>query len=291
MRDGHDPLQQSVSPAHFAEHLAVLEREANIVRLRDVTRRGGERQVAITFDDGYADNAQRAAPALHSAGLPATFFVVGRLTADGTEFWWDRLEHLLFQSNSAAEYVAIRLDGQPIRIDIRSEAGRQRALKALNRRLRAGPAEHADRVVGEIAEAMGVAAPVLCADHALLDAGALHDLAADPLFEIGSHAWSHSMLSALDPDQQTEELKRSRTTIEACTRKPVTSLAYPYGTPDSLGPTTLRSVRASGYERACVNTLDRFSGHRMLTLPRRMDYDWSGEEFARRLQSWWGVGG
>jgi peptidoglycan/xylan/chitin deacetylase (PgdA/CDA1 family) len=47
------------------------------------------RELAITFDDGYRDNYEYAAPVLKALGLPATFFVVSQFM--NTEFvpWWD----------------------------------------------------------------------------------------------------------------------------------------------------------------------------------------------------------
>jgi peptidoglycan/xylan/chitin deacetylase (PgdA/CDA1 family) len=46
--------------------------------------------LAITFDDGYRDNYEHAAPLLKSFNLPATFFVTTKFI--GTDFvpWWDR---------------------------------------------------------------------------------------------------------------------------------------------------------------------------------------------------------
>jgi peptidoglycan/xylan/chitin deacetylase (PgdA/CDA1 family) len=53
-------------------------------------------QVAITFDDGYADN-RAAAVILAAAGLPATFFItVGRI-GERREVWWDRLEQVVMR--------------------------------------------------------------------------------------------------------------------------------------------------------------------------------------------------
>jgi peptidoglycan/xylan/chitin deacetylase (PgdA/CDA1 family) len=48
------------------------------------------RGLAITFDDGYRDNHDHAAPILKKYNLPATFFVATHFI--GTDFvpWWDR---------------------------------------------------------------------------------------------------------------------------------------------------------------------------------------------------------
>ena len=48
------------------------------------------RQLAITFDDGYRDNFDNAAPVLERLGLPATFFVVTQWMGTDVVSWWDR---------------------------------------------------------------------------------------------------------------------------------------------------------------------------------------------------------
>jgi peptidoglycan/xylan/chitin deacetylase (PgdA/CDA1 family) len=68
----------TVSPTLFEEHLAALrERSIDVIPFSQVPAAlaEGRRAVAITIDDGLADAADRAAPALLSQGLPATLFV------------------------------------------------------------------------------------------------------------------------------------------------------------------------------------------------------------------------
>ncbi len=72
---GRDPLLQCVDPEHFADQLRRLPALAEIVPLAELREPARGRRIALTFDDGYADNAAVAVPALRSAGLPATFFV------------------------------------------------------------------------------------------------------------------------------------------------------------------------------------------------------------------------
>ena len=45
--------------------------------------------VAITFDDGYLDNFQNAAPLLAEHGLPACFFVGTEFIGSNRQPWWD----------------------------------------------------------------------------------------------------------------------------------------------------------------------------------------------------------
>lgn len=83
-----DPYGQAVRPETFARHLEVLAREHPIRPLRDlVERRYEDGAVAITFDDGYADNLSIPTK------LPVTVFVTAE-PLGGSRFWWDEIAGL-----------------------------------------------------------------------------------------------------------------------------------------------------------------------------------------------------
>ncbi len=75
--------QLVVSPGRFEEQMEHLAARFRVIGLPDAVEeiaaggpaRGG---VAITFDDGYRDNAEHALPILRKYGLAATIFVAGR---------------------------------------------------------------------------------------------------------------------------------------------------------------------------------------------------------------------
>ena len=77
----NDPANDfsTVSTAAFREQMEFLRRHYRVLSLKDAVRTMAttgmtDHIVAITFDDGYRDNATIAAPILKSLGLTATFF-------------------------------------------------------------------------------------------------------------------------------------------------------------------------------------------------------------------------
>ena len=70
----------SVGTDCFRQQMEYLRETYSVVPLQEGVKRLALRQtpqrlVAITFDDGYLDNATTAAPIMRALGLPATFFV------------------------------------------------------------------------------------------------------------------------------------------------------------------------------------------------------------------------
>lgn len=83
----------AVSPARFAEHLDELARlqlvaldVAQLLALRAQRRHLPPNAVVITFDDGLADFAQHAWPALAARGLPATLYVTAGLLGASSQW-------------------------------------------------------------------------------------------------------------------------------------------------------------------------------------------------------------
>lgn len=73
-----DPL--AVRAADFRRQLEAVRRSYEVIalgRLADLLEKppAGRRVAAITFDDGYRDNFEVAAPVLEELSLPATFFL------------------------------------------------------------------------------------------------------------------------------------------------------------------------------------------------------------------------
>lgn len=84
--------QVDLDPAEFDRQLAHLAAEHTVLPLGDavdaLTRGDDVTGVVLTFDDGTADFAEHAVPALARHRLPATLYVATRFVDEQTDFPW-----------------------------------------------------------------------------------------------------------------------------------------------------------------------------------------------------------
>lgn len=306
-----DPQLLSVTPEHFAEHLDVLARRFRPVRLCDLVAAAREARppagaVAITFDDGYADNLTTAQPLLERVGIPATVFVASGYVGNRRPFWWDELERLLLRPGRLPPVLALRLGGEELRWELGSDAVysarraaecaawtvldsaepgfRQRVYRDLCARLRHVEETDRNEVLDRLRSLVdlddgrdGEAPCPLSLDE-------VRRLVDDGLVEVGAHTVTHPVLADLPVERQQDEIAGSKRQLEDALGRPVRSFAYPYGAREDLNDTTVSLVRAAGFDHACVNVPGRISRETdPFRLPRVLVRDWRGVELARRL--------
>jgi peptidoglycan/xylan/chitin deacetylase (PgdA/CDA1 family) len=283
---GPDPFGICVHPDRFLEHLESLQDHADIVPLSSIRERSSDVRVAITFDDGYADNATTARAVLESVAAHATFFIVTGALGTRREFWWDRLEQLV--ANLPQEIAGLDVsvsERVTVRLQSGSSSDRKRTLQTLHAALM--PQSRAEIEV--FLDLLAAEAGVSLADratHRPMDLEELIDLSLSPIAEIGAHSISHPALASLHPDEQRKEIAGSRHHLEHQLNTPIRAFAYPFG---EHGGATPELVKDSGLELACtvepgkvVPETDPF------LIPRYEVHDWSRQEFTEWLRYWLG---
>ena len=70
--------------------------------------------VALTFDDGYFDNLEFAAPVLKKYDIPATIYVASGQVGNPNEFWWDELEAILLSKRRLPDRCSLALGGKEL---------------------------------------------------------------------------------------------------------------------------------------------------------------------------------
>ena len=248
VRRAPDPLfPGELDAEHFERHLGIVSALFNVLPLAEALRRLRDgtlpaRPAAITFDDGYADNAEVALPILQRHRLHATFFVsTGFL--DGGRMWNDTIiESLRIAVGDILDLAPIGLRA----FGIATVAERRATIKAVIDSSKYLPATERDDRCREIARIAGATLPgnlMMTTDQVR----ALH-LAG---MGIGAHTVSHPILSRIPEAMARREIGDGRDALEAITRTPVTLFAYPNGKPGSdYRDEHVRIVRSLGFAAA-----------------------------------------
>jgi peptidoglycan/xylan/chitin deacetylase (PgdA/CDA1 family) len=252
--------------AGFRRQMQMLARAFNVLPLVEAVERMHSgtlpsRAVCITFDDGYADNADIAAPILASSGLPATFFIATGFL-DGGRMWNDTLiETVRAARGRELDLTALGLG----RLPLEGTGARMAAVDELIGRCKyLEPAERSARV-DAVAQAAGVALPRAL----MMRSDQVHSLHVAGM-EIGAHTVSHPILSTVTPARAEEEIFASRDRLAAITGAAVRAFAYPNGKAGvDYGSEHVEIVRRAGFAVA-VNTVwgAAGAGHDRLQLPR-----------------------
>jgi len=286
-------LRERFSPVPLHELPAALE-----------CKRPPRSPVAVTFDDGYADNLYQALPVLEQFEIPASFFPTAVWLCERGEFWWDELERLLLQPGSLPGMLHLEMEGKSETwamgkvVDYTAEdvnryrrwrarehppTERHSAYNALCNQLSNLPPEKRQSVLDDIREwarSEGQERP----EHRRMSQEEVLTLSRSRLVDIGSHTVRHQALPTLDLLAQQREIERGKSALEELLDRPVTSFAYPHG---DLSHETIRLVREAGFLRACTSRAGMVRQHRdPFTLPRFSAGNWDGNEFAKQLFAW-----
>lgn len=213
----------------FARQIAWLARHYRVIPLAEAVaaiaagRALPPRAAAITFDDGYVNNLEQAAPVLARHGLPATVFLATEyLGADGL-YWWDELPALLTAGLGREWDVA----GWG-RLDLRSAAGVTTGLDLGAQRLRAAaPAARAAHL-GALRAALGE--PTMPVLRHLRPMRWDEARAAPDHLDFGGHGADHRVLDALEAREMADDLQRCRAALDRELGSRATALfCYPEG--------------------------------------------------------------
>lgn len=181
------------------------------------------RALVITFDDGYADNAEVALPILRRHGLTATFFVASGFI-DGGRMWNDSvIECLRATTKPTLDLEAFGLG----RLPLAEASDRRAAIEQLLPRIKYLTLAQREDAIVRLHAITGV--PALPADL-MMRTDQVRELHWSGM-EIGAHTVSHPILGSLSLGEAEIEIVESKRSLEAMVDAPVDVFAYPNGKP------------------------------------------------------------
>ena len=241
-----------VSPGAFERHIAYLSSNYAVLSLPEAVallKRGASlprNAVAITFDDGYADNLE-AARTLARYGATGTFYITAGCLAGEQPFWPAEVRLLI---DAVKRPVLILKAGQAeVTIPLRDDGDRRAAIRTVSKLFKSHPIPVRESLREQLRQAAGVAVVPSC----MLTWDQLAEM--DRLgMTIGSHTMTHPNLPNAGEADAWREIHDSKARLEHALGKAVTIFSYPNGGAERyMTPAVAGLVRKAGFEAATTS--------------------------------------
>jgi peptidoglycan/xylan/chitin deacetylase (PgdA/CDA1 family) len=302
-----DPQLLAVSPDNFREQMQYLKKNYQIISLEKLTKdiienKVPKNSVAITFDDGYADNYHFMKPVLEELDIPATIFVTTSLIDSEREFWWDEIEQVFLHSDDLPDRLDLKLNGYQVSMNIENSvsekfndwnitvnkniSSRKKAYVKFHSILKTLDHARRDELMDFLFNWAGKERR--CRKfYRTMTSEEILDTSKGGLIEIGAHTDSHSALSILTKENQKDEILRSKIKLEEIINLQVKTFAYPFGSHFDYNKSSVLAVKESGFSSSYSNFPLKISRRSdVFQQTRFLIRDWNCEEFAIKMKKY-----
>lgn len=255
-----------VSPEHFAEQMAYIAETFHAVRTEDDWSHIEKPSVAVTFDDGYADNFHNALPILEEYGIPVTFFVSTEHLGTDELFWWDILEGMFRVCRQGEVGLGNR------KFDSEN-------LQEAHSFLRCLLPEERSELLSDAMKHQDLPGDIW--GRRALSIEELQQMSKSPLVTIGLHTVTHSSLSNEPESLQNHEIASSKARLEEIIGKKATVLSYPFG---DYNEATLAILKECDIKKAFTVTGGVDFGKGKFEIPRNKVTDIDGKGMEKMLR-------
>jgi peptidoglycan/xylan/chitin deacetylase (PgdA/CDA1 family) len=251
----HDPLMQYLHMPlkRFEREAAYLAKECEVISLDDLARGLAEgkglhrRQVVLTFDDGFRNNATLAAPVLEALGLPYAIFISTRMVEEGLRAPSYYMRAILFLSG----LKKIKVPTLGIELSLEGDAAVENARQTLRKAMERLPQDKVRGIIQDLKDALPeerwAEIDTSLSSEAMMTWAEVEALAKGKA-TIAAHCHDHAILHAAQSAEEVDyQLVESKKRIEARLGS-CRYFAYPRGGASGVSPIAQQKVQEHGFD-------------------------------------------
>ena len=254
----------------FLKDNACLLSMNDVVKYYENNRPFPDCSVAVSFDDGFENNYTNCLPIIDELKIPTTFYITSGLIGTKDMFWVDILEDCI--NLTERNRIEIRLHDEVVILDLGDKKNKLNSLSEIKKFCKSVKNTLRLDVVNQIIEKTEInPSPDHAENYRILDWGQLVEMHNNSNIIIGGHSLKHEILSSLEPDQISSNIKESLNLLNKNLNTVTTHYSYPEGQDEHYNDNVIHELRQHGVicspsARYGLNTLnnDLFNLNRVM---------------------------
>ena len=242
----------TITPSFLDQVIRLLKRRnIEIITIDEAqqkiaTQSQTERFAVLTFDDGYRDTLENAAPILTKHQVPYTVYIAPGLIDGSADLWWEGIEALVRQQ----EGIRLSYDNKVIELDCSTIAKKYKSYEFLMRYLTIKTPElELRRIARELCWLYKIDMSKMLGEQ-IMTWDELRIMERDPLSTIGAHTINHLSVARLEEKLALGEMVQAASIIEAELGKKPNHMAYPFGYRLAANQRDFRLAKEAGFATA-----------------------------------------
>lgn len=214
-----------------------------IVEMTEKKKTPPPRAFAITFDDGFRNNYEIAAPILSELGIPATFYVTTGFVDQNKASWTDMIEYAIENKDSFKFQSSFP--------DFNGTYATRKEKQTLLNRMRQVVKGHSEMDPYELAHEFWAQAGIQSMERdpeldEKMNWNEVRELNQNPLFSIGGHGHTHRILEHLEPNELEREIKTSLDLLRENLGEDIRHYSYPEGLAHCYSDRVIKVLKEKG---------------------------------------------
>ena len=212
-----------------------------------------ERSFIVTFDEGFANNLEIAAPILREYNIPATFYVTTDFIDNNSMSWIDRIEYVIEKT----EVKSISLSWLRENVNIENNLNKIEALDEIRRYVKSNSNFNVNEFISQLYQQLDEI-EVFSSDDILdrkMNWEELKELNSYPLFTIGGHTHSHPIMAFLSDEKLEDEVSKCLNLLKSKAEISATHFSYPEGQSNHYNENVIRKLKEKGII-CCPSAID-----------------------------------
>lgn len=250
----HDGVQnfsgKHILVNQFREQMEIVKRYTQILTINEVVwhmqneEPWGDKSVVVSFDDGFKNNYQFAAPILEELDIPAVFYVCSGMIGTEMMFWVDIIEDCI--NRTKVNEFDIKLDVTHS-FNISSREQKIQAIVTIKDFCKRVTSVVRDQVIDELIEKTQIVPSVNSSnDYRMMNWQELRDLSSNPLFTIGGHTMYHDIMTSRPINIVEEDIINCLGLLKNHLNLNISHFSYPEGQDQHYNHEVIAALKRNG---------------------------------------------